>query len=179
MRKYVLAGIVCGGILLTGCSGSNPFTSDKLPDLSGGFSSRAEVDYGKFRAQAEIDRICPGSWEFRFTSPEELAGVVMTVEDGKLSANLGDITVSDSGGDHTALPLIVADAIDGLSGLSAGEFSEKDGVLTANSNIAGSHCTVTIDKATGQVLSLKSRSDKLAVYFSDISPYTEEVGLIE
>ena len=37
----------------------------------------------------------------------------------------------------------------------------------------------TQDKATGDILALKSPSDKLAVYFSDISPYTEEVGLVE
>lgn len=179
MRKLICAAVLGGIVLLSGCGGSMPFVSEKLPDLSGGFSSTAELTFGKLTAQAEIDRIEPGCWEFSFTAPEELSGVVMTVDEGKLSASLGEISVEDCGGDHTALPVIIAGAIDGLSELSNGDFSEKDGVLTAHSEHSGSRCTVTIDKATGEILSLKSPSDKLAVYFSDISPYTEEVGLVE
>ena len=177
MRKMICAALLGGVVLLVGCNGSVPFVSEKLPDMDGGFSSTAEITFGKMTARAEIDRIEPGSWEFSFTSPEELA--VMTVQDGMLTASLGDISTEDCGGDHTALPVIIAGAIDGLGSLSARDLSEKDGVLTAHSDGCGSRCTVMIDKATGEILSLKSPSDKLAVYFSDISPYTEEVGLVE
>ncbi len=179
MRRIICAGAICGGMLLCGCGGQIPFVSEKLPDMSGGFSSSAEVTFGKLTAQAEISRIQTGSWEFAFTAPEELAGVVMTIEDGKLSAELGKITVDAEGGEYTPLPLIIAGGIDGLEELSADDFTEKDGVLTAHSRYGDSVCTVTVSKSTGEILSLKSSADKLAVYFSDITPYTEEVGLIE
>ena len=84
MRKIIVAAVLGGGLLMSGCSGANPFTAEKLPDFSGGFSSSAELTYGKLTAQADIDRIEPGSWEFTFTAPEEPSGVVMTIEDGKL-----------------------------------------------------------------------------------------------
>lgn len=179
MRKVIIAAVLGGGLLLSGCNGSIPFTSGNLPDMDGGFSSTAELTYGKLTAQAEIDRTAPGCWEFTFTAPEEISGVVMSVEDGKMSAKLGDISVEDGGGNHTALPLVIAGAIDGLGELSAGEFTEKDGILSARSDYGGSHCTVTIDKATGDILSVKSPSNKLAVYFSDVSPYTADSATVE
>ncbi len=179
MRKIIVAAVLGGGLLMSGCSGANPFTAEKLPDFSGGFSSTAELTYGKLTAQADIDRIEPGSWEFTFTAPEELSGVVMTIKDGKLSASLGEISVEDGGGDHTALPLVIAGAIDGLSGISAGELTEKDGVLSARSDCQGARCTVTIDKATGDILSVRSPSNKLSVYFSDVSPYTADSATVE
>ena len=129
--------------------------------------------------QADIDRIEPGKWEFTFTAPEQLAGVVMTISDGQLTSNLGELSVDSKGGEYVPLPVVIAGGIDSLSGLSSDSFTEKDGVLTAKCEYAGSRCTVTIDKATGEILSFRSPSDKLAVYFSDISPYTEEVGLVE
>lgn len=179
MRKSICAAALCGTLLLSGCGSPLPFISEKLPDMGAGFSSRAEITFGKTTAQAEIDRIEPGKWEFTFTAPEQLAGVVMTISDGQLTSSLGELSVDSKGGEYVPLPVVIAGGIDSLSGLSSDSFTEKDGVLTAKCEYAGSRCTVTIDKATGEILSFRSPSDKLAVYFSDISPYTEEVGLVE
>ena len=109
----------------------------------------------------------------------DMQDMEFTIEDGKLSASLGEISVEDGGGDHTALPLVIAGAIDGLSGISAGELTEKDGVLSARSDCQGARCTVTIDKATGDILSVRSPSNKLSVYFSDVSPYTADSATVE
>jgi hypothetical protein len=38
---------------------------------------------------------------------------------------------------------------------------------------------VTIDKATGDILSVRSPSNKLSVYFSDVSPYTADSATVE
>lgn len=177
--RITCAAALSGIIMLCGCSVKMPFASEKLPDMNSGFSSSAEITYGKSTAKADIDRIEPGRWEFTFTSPDELAGVVMTVENGKLSAGLGELSVSDNGGDHTALPLIIAGGIDLLSDIDASRITEKDGVLTAHGKTSGSSFTVTIDKQTGDILSFRSPSEKLSVYFSDVSPYTDEAGLEE
>ena len=45
--------------------------------------------------------------------------------------------------------------------------------------IRDSSCTVTADSSTGDILTFRSPGNKLAVFFSDVSPYTEEVGVIE
>ena len=99
---------------------------------------------------------------------------------GRIPAYSAEIQVSADyswgGGVSGNLP---AGAIDGLSGISAGELTEKDGVLSARSDCQGARCTVTIDKATGDILSVRSPSNKLSVYFSDVSPYTADSATVE
>lgn len=182
MRILKTAGtavVLCAAALLCGCEGAISIGSAKLPDFSGSYSANAEITFGNEKAQAEVDRIEPGCWEFRFSEPKELCGVVMTVENGEVTASLGELTVTAGEGDYTMLPVIIAEGLDEVQNLSSDSFTEENGVLTAKLESRGSKCTVTADKQTGDILSFKSPSDKLAVYFSEVSPYTEEVGLIE
>ena len=81
-------------------------------------------------------------------------------------------------GENTILPMLIAEGIDS-AGENAGSASEKDGVLTIKTEADGSACTVTADSSTGDILTFRSPGNKLAVFFSDVSPYTEEVGVIE
>lgn len=173
------AALVCGAVMLCGCDGAVPFNSARLPDFSSGYSANAEITFGDVTAQAEVTRSEPGCWEFAFSEPAELSGIVMRLENGELTASLGELTVTAGEGDYTALPIIIADGLDALQNMDKADFTEENGVLTARLETDGSKCTVTADKATGDILSFKSPSDKLAVYFSDVSPYTEEVGLID
>lgn len=173
------AAVLCGAALLCGCNGAVSFNSTKLPDFSSGYCANAEMTFGDIKAQAEITRTEPGCWEFEFSEPKELSGLVMTVINGELTASLGELNVTAGEGEYTALPVLIADGLDALQSADKEEFTEKDGVLTVRVEADGSKCTVTADKATGNILSFKSPTDKLAVYFSDVSPYTEEVGLID
>lgn len=173
------AAALCAAVMLCGCEGAISIGSAKLPDFGGSYSANAEIDFGSEKAQAEIDRIEPGCWEFRFSEPKELSGLVMKLENGEVTASLGELTVTAGEGDYTMLPVVIAEGLDELQNLKPESFTEENGVLTAKPEVGGSRCTVTIDKQTGDILSFKSPSDKLAVYFSEVSPYTEEVGLIE
>lgn len=173
------AAVVCAAALLCGCEGAISLNSAKLPDFSSGYSAEAEIAFGSEKAQAEIDRSEPGCWEFRFSEPKELSGVVMKLENGELTASLGALSVTAGGGDYTMIPVVIADGLDELQNLKSDNFTEENGVLTAKLDSCGSKCTVTADKQTGDILTFKSPSNKLAVYFSNVSPYTEEVGLIE
>lgn len=173
------AAVLCGAALLCGCGGAVSFNSTKLPDFSSAYCANAEITFGDIEAKAEVTRSEPGCWEFEFSEPKELSGLVMTVENGELTASLGELTVTAGEGDYTALPLVIADGLDALQSADKAEFTEKDGMLTVRVEADGSKCTVTADKSTGDILSFKSPSDKLAVYFSDITPYVEDVGLID
>lgn len=170
MRKVIFAAAAAGA-LLSGCSAEAPFSAVKLPEFGGEISATATINYGKETAEAEVTRTEAGSWEFSFTAPEELAGVVMTIDGDSGSAALGDITVDEFDGDYTPLPMIIAGAIDGLEEIAAEEFSEKDGILTVRSDYEEMSCTVTADRATGEILSVKSPSNKLAVYFTQNQPH--------
>ena len=52
-------------------------------------------------------------------------------------------------------------------------------MLSASPEACGKSCTVTVDKATGDILSFRCPGMKLAAYFDASSPYTEEIGLID
>lgn len=173
------AAVLCAAALLCGCEGAISIGSAKLPDFSSSFSSDAEITFGNEKAQAEISRIEPGCWEFSFSEPKELSGVVMTLENGEITASLGELTVTAGEGGYTILPVVIAEGLDELPNVKAESFTEENGVLTAKLDSCGSKCTITADKQSGEILSFKSPSNKLAVYFSNVSPYTEEVGLIE
>lgn len=179
LKSAVMAAALCSAALLSGCEGAMNLSSPKLPDLSGGYSASAEITYGSNTAQAAVTRSEPGCWEFSFSKPAELSGVIMRVADGKLTASLGDMSVTAGGGDYTVMPKVIAEGIDSLSSAKPSDITEENGILTIKLRSAGKSCTVTADKATGDILSFKSPGNKLAVYFSDVSPYTEEVGLIE
>ena len=102
----------------------------------------------------------------------------MKLENGTLTASLGELSVTAGEGENTILPMLIAEGIDS-AGENAGSASEKDGVLTIKTEADGSVCTVTADSSTGDILTFRSPGNKLAVFFSDVSPYTEEVGVIE
>lgn len=176
MLKRILAGAaLCCTVLLCGCSEGIPFTGEASPDFTAGWMAQAEIICGDNTARAEVTRSEPDYWEFSFTEPQELSGVIMRIENGKASASLGELTAEVGNGDFTLLPEIIAGGIDSLEGA---QLTENDGVLTAKVTFEGSKCVITADKATGDILSLKCPESKLAVYFSETAPYTEEVGLI-
>ena len=172
------AAALAAALMMSGCQGELPFAAVKTPELSNAWTAQAEIKFGDNNARAEVTRIEPGCWEFGFTEPQELCGVTMTVENGTLTASLGELTVTAGDGENTILPMLIAAGIDS-AGENAGSASEKDGVLTIKTEADGSSCTVTADSSTGDILTFRSPSNKLAVFFSDVSPYTEEVGVIE
>ena len=175
--KIITAGAVfLASVALTGCQGSNPFTQQNSPEIPESWSAGAEITFGTNKAQAEVTRSEPGCWEFLFTEPPELSGVEMKLQNGMLTASLGELSVEAGGGDFTILPELIAEGIDGLGNV---EFTERDGVLTATTTADGCSCTVSADKSTGNILSFKCPGNKLAAYFSDVTPYTEEIGLVE
>lgn len=178
IRKTYCAAGLTAVILMSGCEGKIPFSAAKTPELTPSWTAQAEIKFGDNTANAEVTRVEPGCWKFGFTEPQELCGVTMTLENGALTASLGELTVTAGEGENTILPQLIATGIDAAAESSAGA-TEKDGVLTIKTEADGSSCTVTADSATGEILSFRSPANKLAVYFSDVSPYTEEVGVIE
>lgn len=172
----VMAALMCG---CEGGLGGLPLSAGKTPELDKGWSAQADITFGESSAKADVTRSEQGCWEFAFTEPPELCGVVMTLENGSVSASLGELNVTAGEGGYTMLPLLIADGIDAVSGADKSAMSEKDGVLTIRTEADGSSCTVTADSATGGILSFRSPGNKLAAYFSEASPYTEDVGVIE
>lgn len=178
IRIITGAAALTAALLMSGCQGELPFKAAKAPELSDSWTAQAEIKFGDNNARAEVTRSEPGCWEFGFTEPKELCGVTMKLENGTLTASLGELNVTAGEGDNTILPLLVAEGID-LAAENVSSATEKDGVLTIKTESEGGSCTITADSATGDILTFRSPGNKLAVFFSDVSPYTEEIGVIE
>ena len=178
IRRMICAAALAAVALMSGCEGKIPFSGTKTAELSPSWTAQAEIKFGDSTAAAEVTRVEPGCWEFGFTAPPELCGVTMRLEDGAFTASLGELSVTAGEGGNTILPKLIAEGIDSAAENAAGA-TEKDGVLTIKTETDGSGCTVTADGSTGEVLSFRCPGSKLAVYFSDVTPYTEVVGVIE
>ena len=124
-------------LLMSGCQGEIPFAAAKTPELSSSWTAQAEIKFGDNNARAEVTRSEPGCWEFGFTEPQELCGVTMKLENGTLTASLGELSVTAGEGENTILPMLIAEGIDS-AGENAGSASEKDGVLTIKTEADGS-----------------------------------------
>lgn len=176
LRIIAAAVLAAGVISMCGCEGKIPFTAEKTAQLPASWTAQADIRFGDNQAIAQVTRSGQGCWEFDFSEPPELCGVSMSLQDGELTASLGELTVNAGAGGYTVLPLLIAEGIDAAD---SAETSEKDGVLTIRTTAEGNSCTLTADRTSGDILTFRSPSNKLAVTFSEASPYTEEVGVIE
>ncbi len=173
----LLAGMMCG------CKDGNiPFTGSKKTDFDTGYSVTADITCGKLSATADVTRNSTNDWLFCFTEPKELMGLTLCLDDAGMTVKLGALSVSaDISQEYSALPEIIAKAVDKLPELTEDNMTEKDGVLTAETDFNGQRVIITAAKDTGELISLKCPYYKLAVHFSGQSPEaaTEEIVLIE
>ncbi len=168
--KRICAAVVCGGaVLLCGCQNVPlPFKAN-TPDFDKAYTAVADINCGELEASAEVTRKGAGDWEFRFTKPETLNGMTLTLGKDGFSASLGELSVTvEDNSYYTLVPDIISKAADSLVNVPAEEITESDGVLTLNTELDGKKVTVTSDKS-GNLISLKCPYHKTSVYFSDQS----------
>lgn len=167
MKKFVkFLALPIVAATLCGCSGALPFTK-KTPDFSVNQSLTAEIKSGNLEAKANVSRN-DGEWEFAFTEPKTLGGIVVKLGEKGVDGHLGSLSfVVDDNQSYALYPEIIAKTIDSLDKIPAEKISAKDGVLTIETDFEGSKTTVSADENTGKLISLKCPQYKLAVNFSD------------
>lgn len=169
MKRTAFAAIAVSTALLCGCADSLPFT-EKPAYHEKNCTMNAEISCGELSAQAKVTRRGEGEWEFAFTEPKELMGVVVTLGDEGVTASLGALSVtSEPSAVYNMLPQIIARAVDALPDTPADKISEEDGILTLENECADGKVVVTAQKSTGNLITLKCPYQRLAVCFSDIA----------
>lgn len=171
----VLAAAMCG------CNGKLPFTGSK-PDFNKSYSVSAEIRCDRLEAKADVIRAGNNDWEFTFTEPKELNGIVLAINTNGYNARLGEMKFkADENAEYTMLPEVIFTALDMLAMTSNDQLTEEDGVLTAQLALDDKTVTVTAN-SRGDLISLKSPYHQLSVNFSGQKPYTsplpEDGGLI-
>lgn len=162
-----LCGLMC--IVFTACG--KPKTSG-TPDINKLFSTAATITYGDFEAQAKVSRLGSDLWEVEFATPQTLAGV-------KLSYTGEDITASYLGLSFsipkTAAPVksmltMIFKAVDKSAVGVDMPCEEKDGVMIYSGTGDFGDFTLSMDQATGNLVSFEMPKEDLIVQFADFTP---------
>ena len=174
MNKFVkFSALPIIAATLCGCSGTLPFTK-KTPDFSINQALTAEIKSGNLEAKAKVSR-SDGEWEFSFTEPKTLGGIVVKLGEKGVDGHLGSLSfLVDDNQSYALYPEIIAKTVDSLDKIPAEKISAKDGVLTIETDFEGSKTTVTADERTGRLISLKCPQYKLAVNFTDVGKLSEK-----
>lgn len=174
MNKFVkFSALPIIAATLCGCSGTLPFTK-KTPDFSINQALTAEIKSGNLEAKAKVSR-SDGEWEFSFTEPKTLGGIVVKLGEKGVDGHLGSLSfLVDDNQSYALYPEIIAKTVDSLDKIPAEKISSKDGVLTIETDFEGSKTTVTADERTGRLISLKCPQYKLAVNFTDVGKLSEK-----
>ncbi len=163
--KHIRYILLAAPLLLCGCNGTELLTKP-APSFDKTYEISAQIDYGSCSAAADITRNGTGDWKFSFTEPSYLMGMELTLADGKLTASLGDLSVSaDSSEVYTLIPDVIASALDAVTTAAPETITESEGVLTLTAEACGEKAVVTAD-GSGNLLTLKCPSQQLAVTFS-------------
>ena len=174
MNKFVkFSALPIIAATLCGCSGTLPFTK-KTPDFSINQALTAEIKSGNLEAKAKVSR-SDGEWEFSFTEPKTIGGIVVKLGEKGVDGHLGSLSfLVDDNQSYALYPEIIAKTVDSLDKIPAEKISAKDGVLTIETDFEGSKTTVTADERTGRLISLKCPQYKLAVNFTDVGKLPEK-----
>lgn len=181
--KKIAAG--CAAVLtavsLCGCNGKLPFSGSK-PNFNTSYSVSAEIQCDRLNAKADVIRAGANDWEFTFTEPKELSGVVVAFGVNGYTAKLGDLKFkADENVEYTLLPKVIGSALEQLAIIDSSQLAENDGILTADIALDDKTVTITAD-SKGNLISLKSPYHQLSVNFSEQKPYTsplpDDGGLI-
>lgn len=176
-KNYGKALVCCAAAAaLCGCSAKLPFAAPKTAGFDTRYSVNADITCGELEASAEVRRTGSGSWEFRFTEPQQLSGLTLSLDESGLSASLGALSFEVEPNEvYTMIPDIISAAVDTLPEVQQGSLSEEDGVITLTTQFAEKPVTITAAKDTGELISLKCPYYKLAVYFSGQEELVETV----
>ena len=164
--KKLIPAVALAGVFLCGCTAGNPFTAAK-PDFDSTYTVDAQIKYDGNEARAEVTRNSAGNWQFCFSEPEALNGIKLNLNSEGMSAALGELNVSaEKSSVYTLIPDLIADSLDLLPEAKSESMTEKEGVLTIETELDSRRVTVTADKSGG-LISLKCPYHKLSVYFSN------------
>lgn len=172
LKKAAAVLAVAGTLLLSGCGGKMPF-AQKTPNFNSTYTVTADITFDKLKAKADLTRVSPDEWEFRFTEPKQLNGLSIKLNSEKYAASLGGLSFSaEDSSVYAAAPQLIAKAVGLLSNALGDKITSSDGVLTFTDELDGKRITITANERTGDLISLKYPHCKLSVNFSDQKPYT-------
>jgi hypothetical protein len=146
------------------------------PKISGSFSMSAEIINDDTQAEALITRYGTDNWDVEFSSPNTLAGVLLSYRDDNVEASYKGLSFSVP---KSALPLkaMISNliyAVDSMSELSEIECQEDDGKMLYEGESEQGKYTLSFNN-DGSLYKFAMPNYKLEMTFADFSEGSSEI----
>lgn len=165
---------ILAAICMVGCSATGGAKGSAENGLGGGYQAAVSVALGDLSADGTVRRFGDGIWEIEFASPNTLAGIKLSFNDGTAEAEYKGLSFSVP---QTALPvkammLNLIEAVDSHSRSDELKGEEKDGMIELNGSLEGGDYTLTVDK-NGDLMGFSMPNNELKMSFSDKTVLSE------
>lgn len=169
MKKYIsvfLSFILVLSLCACGSKSSVKFQ----PKLGGAFTVNAQIMYGEQESAAVVKRLGMSSWDIEFSSPNTLAGVVLSYRENNVEASYKGLSFSVP---KSALPLkaiilTLTDVVDSMSQLDEIECEEKDGSFIYEGENEQGKYVLEMDK-NGGLSKFTMKNLNLEITFTDFT----------
>ncbi len=169
MKKYIsvfLSFILVLSLCACGSKSSVKFQ----PKLGGAFTVNAQIVYGEQESAAVVKRLGMSSWDIEFSSPNTLAGVVLSYRENNVEASYKGLSFSVP---KSALPLkaiilTLTDVVDSMSQLDEIECEEKDGSFIYEGENEQGKYVLEMDK-NGCLSKFTMKNLNLEITFTDFT----------
>ena len=135
------------------------------PKLNKAFTVSAQIKYDDQEYQASIKRLGKANWDVEFSSPNTLAGVLLSYRDDNVEASYKGLSFSVP---KSALPLkaIISSLIDVVDTTAELPGEEKDGEILVEGELEQGKYTLKMDK-TGVLIGFSMSNLNLEIIFTD------------
>lgn len=172
MKKITISIIISVVMMLSLCACGGKGSTSCKPDLNKSFCITAHMEYGEMTADAVIKRLGSANWDAEFSSPNTLAGVLLSFRDTNVEASYKGLSFSVP---KSALPLksILSSFIDIIDNIAqqpeiTGEEKENE-IITEGETELGKY-TLKFDK-NGYPTGFEMPNLSLVITFSDFCDY--------
>lgn len=166
VRNVLFALPLC---LLTGCAGANAQTEFQ-PVLDPAYTVQAQMTYADGQqASLAVTRGADGVWDMTFAEPPALAGVVLTLDGGAVSASYKGLsfTVPKSAIGAKTMLLYVTGVLDSAAGADQLVCTQQeDGTWQTSGECEGGSYTLSF-ASDGKLASFALPAQPLEITFSD------------
>lgn len=167
MKKIVV--LLLSFIMMIGlcaCGGSSNVKFE--PTLNKAFTVNAQIKYDNQEFQASIKRLGKANWDVEFSSPNTLAGVLLSYRDDNVEASYKGLSFSVP---KSALPLkaiisSLIDVVDTTAELPEISGEEKDDQILVEGELEQGKYTLKMDK-TGVLIGFSMSNLNLEIVFTD------------
>ena len=169
MKKYIsvfLSFILVLSLCACGSKSSVKFQTK----LGGAFTVNAQIVNGEQESAAVVKRLGMSSWDIEFSSPNTLAGVVLSYRENNVEASYKGLSFSVP---KSALPLkaiilTLTDVVDSMSQLDEIECEEKDGSFIYEGENEQGKYVLEMDK-NGGLSKFTMKNLNLEITFTDFT----------